>query len=71
MNRELILREQVLQTLLEAEADKSMILDEEDGLFYAHKRFNTITIWVVYCKNGESIQVTNVYVHRVDIREND
>lgn len=48
-----------------------MIQDEADGLFYAHRRFRTITIWVVYCKNSDSIQVTNIYVHRVEIREND
>lgn len=71
MNREFVLREQVAKTILEAEAERSMILDEGDNLFYAHKRFREITVWVTYSRQGAIIEVTNLYVHRVSIRESE
>ena len=69
MNHELVLREEVEQTIRQGEAEKSIILDEADQLFYVHKRFRTTTLWVVYSKTEQEILVTNVYLHRVAIRE--
>ncbi|MCQ2501793.1 MAG: hypothetical protein MJ117_10670, partial [Lachnospiraceae bacterium] len=71
MNREFVLREQVSKTILEAEAERSMILDEGDNLYYAHKRFREITVWVTYSRQGAIIEVTNLYVHRASIRESE
>ena len=70
MDRELILRGQVEELICEAEASDAKIYDEKDDLFIAHKRFGAVTIWAVYSYAPENaISVENVYLHRMDIRE--
>ena len=69
MNQEMVLREQVKETIREAERSRMKILDEEDGVYYAHKRFRTVTLWAAYRTEGSRIFVDNIYVHRMEIGE--
>ncbi|MBQ6470300.1 MAG: NAD(P)-binding protein [Lachnospiraceae bacterium] len=84
MDRELILREQAEEIIRDAESTGVKLFDDGDNLYIAHKRFGTVTIWVVYSVDqtvSEAadpsekadpegvITVENVYCHRMEIRE--
>ena len=84
MDRELILREQAEEIIRDAESTGVKLFDDGDNLYIAHKRFGTVTIWVVYSvyqtvseaadpsekADPEGvITVENVYCHRMEIRE--
>ena len=69
MDRELILREQVSELIVEAEETGNKLYDEEDNVFIAHKRFGAVTIWAVYSRFGDTVTVEKVYLHRMEIRE--
>lgn len=69
MDQELILREQVDETIRWAEENGEKIVDEEDAMCYAHRRFGSMTLWTAYQRDGDRVDVANVYAHRVEIRE--
>ena len=69
MDSELILREQVETLIREAEESGVKIFDEEDNMFIAHRRFGTVTIWAVYSLDGDAADLTNVYLHRMEVME--
>ena len=69
MDRELILREQISDLITEAEDSGNKLYDEDDNVFIAHKRSGAVTIWAVYSREADSVTVENVYLHRMDIRE--
>lgn len=69
MDRELVLREQVRDLILEAEESGRKVYDEDDNLYYAHRRFGEVTVWAAYYRQDDEITISNVYLHRMDIRE--
>lgn len=70
MERELILPDQIEDIIREAEASGTKLYDERSKTFIAHSKFGSVTVWAVYSYNCEgSILVRNVYMHRMQIRE--
>jgi hypothetical protein len=70
MDRLLISREDVEETVAFAEAEKLSVFNEETGVEIAHRRLGYITYWVTYRHNGKKIDVLNVYSHRIRVIEN-
>ncbi|MBO4819073.1 MAG: hypothetical protein J5528_02935 [Firmicutes bacterium] len=62
--------EQVLSVIDDAENGGLRVFDESEGIYYAHEKTGSVTIWVSYTKNPGNIDIKSVYSHRMDIKEN-
>ena len=69
MNRELILQEEVRQVIEEAQGSGIGAYDPEKDIYYGHKTFGYITLWVGYRIEEEQIRAVSVYSHRVTVKE--
>jgi len=69
MTRLLILEEEVIRTVEACEESGRTFCDETTDLFYAHYEFENMTVWAVYRREQDQIEIADVYSHRVRVKE--
>ena len=69
MNAQMLLRSQVETVVRAAEETGTMVLDEEQGIYYGHGRFGSVTIWAAWRRTDAGPELCNVYSHRVVVKE--
>jgi hypothetical protein len=71
MDRALILEDDLLAVIAYAKAGDCELLDEETGVFTAHRRIGAVTYWAQYRDEGDAIRLINAYSHRLVITGED
>ncbi len=68
MDRLLLLRSQVEETVRRCRETGEMVMDE-GGITYGHKKFGTVTVWCGWRQGDTGPVLTAVYSHRVEVKE--
>lgn len=69
MDHELILEEEVRETIRHCEESGEKILDSSTGFYSGHLQIGIITYWVTYARSGNGFVLHNTYAHRMVIEE--
>lgn len=64
-----ITEEDVAAVIADAQAEKTHLYSENKDVFLAKKRLENFTVYAQFTNDGQSIQVQNVYSHRVSLNE--
>ncbi len=68
MDRLLLLRSQVEETVRRCRETGEMVMDDQ-GAYYGHRKFGTVTIWCGWQQTDSGQVLTAVYSHRVEVKE--
>lgn len=69
MDKDLLLEDDIRQTVEHCERSGRKVLDGVDGSFTGHLRLGVITCWVRYRPENEGFRVLKAYSHRMQIVE--
>ncbi len=60
---------QAEEVIRNAEQTSEKVYDEKQSLWHAHMRIGNITLWVSYVTDDGYIEIRDIYMHRMEIRE--
>lgn len=67
LEERMILKEDIVRTVAEAEKTGGYLVDPASGLRVASLKRGAVTYWVEYRQEGEDLYVCNAYSHRMEI----
>ena len=69
MDKQLISEDDVYETITFSEQEDLAVVNASSGTKTGHKRIGIMTYWVEYRREGDTVDVANVYSHRLHVLE--